>query len=82
MYIARGIDQTQGPLGTRTISDRHCFGGFNRSALIVENGMSCASSLEKILERAYGMVKESAFLYQYKRFGLKQEQLEESLAVM
>jgi hypothetical protein len=43
--VARGLDYTEGPAGTRTINDKHCFGGFNRSAVVVENGASLAVNL-------------------------------------
>lgn len=43
------MDTTNGPVGTRSIVDRHCFGGFNRSAVVVENGVNSAVNLEKIL---------------------------------
>lgn len=35
LYVARGIDRTNGPLGTKAIIDKHVFGGFNRSAVVV-----------------------------------------------
>lgn len=70
LYVARGMDSTNGPLGTRTIVDRHCFGSFNRSAVVLENGVNSAINLEKILERAYNMIGHGAYLYQYSKFGL------------
>ena len=82
LCIARGIDPTTGPLGVRTINDRHSFYGYNRSAVMVENGLGCASNVGKILERAYNMIGQGAYLYQYSKYGMEQEKLVECLAVM
>lgn len=82
LFIARGIDQTQGVTNVRTINDRHCFGGLNRSGVMVQNGMACASNIAKILQRAYNMIAQNAYLYQYQKYGLKQQILQECLAVM
>lgn len=35
LYVARGMDSTVGPQNVRTITDRHHFGGFNRSGVVV-----------------------------------------------
>jgi tubulin delta len=73
LYVGRGQDhpQTTSSQGIRTIYDRHNFYAFNRSATLVENGVVCTGSLEKILERAYNMMGEGAYLYQYKKYGIE-----------
>ena len=71
-----------GPQGIRTITDRHHLGGYNRSGVVVENGISCATSIDKILERAYSMLGQGAYIYQYSKFGLESDQLERCLATM
>ena len=68
--------------GIRALYDRHNFYGFNRSGTVVENGVNCIGSLDKIIERAYGMMNEGAYLYQYKKYGIEEDQLLECLAVM
>lgn len=37
---------------------------------MIENGQGSVGSLETMLERAYGMVKERAFMYQYEKYGV------------
>jgi len=39
------MDATVGPHGIRTISDKHQLGGYNRSGVVVENGLSCAVNI-------------------------------------
>jgi hypothetical protein len=65
LFIARGADPAPALANTRIINDKHCFGGFTRSALMLENGASSAANLENILERAYSMIGQHAYLYQY-----------------
>jgi hypothetical protein len=44
--------------------------------------VTCTASLEKILERAYGMLNEGAYIYQYEKYGIEKDQLLECMAVM
>lgn len=44
--------------------------------------MSCASNIEKILERAYKMLSHKAYIEQYEKFGLESSELELCLATM
>ena len=76
------MDYTAGPQGIRTITDKHRLGGYNRSGVVVENGISCAINIEGILERAYSMLSQKAYIYQYSKFGLESDKLEQCLATM
>lgn len=82
LFIARGMDATVGPQGIRTITDKHRLSGYNRSGVVVENGVTCAMNIESILERAYNMLSQGAYIYQYTKFGLERDKLEHCLATM
>jgi len=73
MFIGRGQDHPQGNIINKThaLYDRHSFYGYNRSGMVVENGVSTTGNLDKILERAYAMINEGAYLYQYSKFGVE-----------
>ena len=53
-----------------TVFDKHSFYSYNRSACLIDNGPKFVNSFEMILDRAYGMLKENAYLYQYEKYGL------------
>ena len=77
LFIGRGSDhpvqaQTQ---SVTALYDRHAFKGYDRSGLVVENSNAVASSLEQVLERAYGMLDARAYVHQYYKHGMEQQHL-------
>ena len=45
LFIARGSDTTIGHKNIKTITDKHLMHGFNRSGVVVENGVGCIQNI-------------------------------------
>jgi hypothetical protein len=81
LVIARGPDHPISNIkGYPTLMDKHRFYNYSKSMTLLDNGQEFMEPLEKILERGYCMLKESAYVYQYEKDGIGKEEIAECFA--
>ncbi len=73
--IARGPDhpKTLSTSNVNTLFDKHTFYKYNRSIVLVQNSNKFNGAFEQILNRAYNMFNNNAYLYQYYKYGLEKD---------
>ncbi len=84
LMIIRGPDhpKTLSTPNVQTIFDKHTFYKYNRSIVLVENSNKFNPAFQQILNRAYTMFNNNAYLYQYYKYGLEKDKFLECFGIM
>ncbi|KAL4449266.1 hypothetical protein ABPG74_015648 [Tetrahymena malaccensis] len=65
----------------RYYKDSHQFNNNEKSISMISNSQFCVEPLSIISNRAHQMYREKAYLYQYEKYGISQEEFFQSLAM-
>lgn len=83
MLIARGPDHPDTFTSSSCyLLDSHGFGGYHRSATLIDNNQHFVDPFDKIITRCTSMLSQNAYVHQYEKYGLDKESFIEKLAVM
>lgn len=83
MLIARGPDHPDTFSNSSCyLLDNHSFGGYHRSATLLDNSQLFVEPFDKIISRCTNMLSQNAYVHQYEKYGLSKEEFIEKLAVM
>ena len=81
-FTNKAIYSSKNKAEMKFVSDHHLFNKNQRSLSVLSNSQAFVDPLEKHLNNVYNMFEAGAFVYQYEKFGVSKDEMQDSLAIV